>query len=907
MTPSLFRYTWNHTRPQQIWILFVVLASLPTYFMSFDLPKRIINGPIQGGGFETADATQTFMRITLPLPEWLVAGGRLELFQGMDLDRFGTLFALSAVFLLLVLVNGLFKFYINTYKGLLGERMLRRLRYELMDRVLRFPPTHFRRVKSSEVASMVKDEVEPLGGFIGDAFVQPMLLTGQAVTAMAFIMVQSVWLGLLAAGIIAVQMFIIPRLRRRLIVLGKQRQLTARELAGRVGEIIDGIHDVHVNDTSNLERADLSSRLGRIFEIRFEIYQRKFFIKFLNNLLAQLTPFLFYSIGGYFALKGTLDIGQLVAVIAAYKDLPSPIKELIDWDQQRLDVEVKFQQVYTQFDVEGILDPKLQAPSTESPPRLSEVIRIANVSVMDETGGRLVERVNLEIAPGERVAAVGAVNSGAGIMAEVLARLVPVAGGRVTVGDTALDELPEAVTGRRLAYVGPESVLPQGTLRDVLFYVLRHAPVREGSGGRRRRYFAEAARTGNCALDPGADWLDYASAGVSDEGELLAHARHTLELVGLLDDLVNLGLRGTVNVERYPDLPERIVAARRVFHERLVQTGQSALVEMFHPERYCTQATIAENLLFGAPVGMRSFDLALLMDNPQLSALLASTGLDSVLFEMGHTIAETSIELFKDLPPDHPYFERLAFMPSEEIPDYEDALKRLQGVSFSRASREDRQLLVRLTAAYVEPTHRLGLLDSAMMMRIVEARGRLMAGIRDEYRRYIEFYHPDSYNAAASLQDNILFGRVSQSTPNATEKALLVVRNLLGDLGLEDMVFEVGLGFDVGSGGKRLSVAQRQKLGLARALLKRPDFLILNRPLTALDGPVQRELAERVLEHATGGPGGGHRCAVFWVVSQPDMARSFDRVVVFENGQMVEDGLPDALLERNGLYARMLA
>ena len=53
--------------------------------------------------------------------------------------------------------------------------MLRRIRFELVDRVLRFPPSVFKRVKAAEVATMVKDEVEPLGGFIGDAFVQPAL------------------------------------------------------------------------------------------------------------------------------------------------------------------------------------------------------------------------------------------------------------------------------------------------------------------------------------------------------------------------------------------------------------------------------------------------------------------------------------------------------------------------------------------------------------------------------------------------------------------------------------------------------------------------------------------------------------------------------------------------------------
>ena len=140
-----------------------------------------------------------------PRPSWTSRStcpsiGHVTLFPGVQLERTSMLFALSGVFLVLVIINGLFKFYINTFKGRLGERMLRRIRFELIDRMLRFPPSVFKRVKGAEVASMVKDEVEPLGGFIGDAFVQPALLGGQAVTALIFIVVQNFWLGAIAVG-----------------------------------------------------------------------------------------------------------------------------------------------------------------------------------------------------------------------------------------------------------------------------------------------------------------------------------------------------------------------------------------------------------------------------------------------------------------------------------------------------------------------------------------------------------------------------------------------------------------------------------------------------------------------------------------------------------------------------------
>ncbi len=241
--------------------------------------------------------------------------------------------------------------------------MLRRIRFELIDRVLRFPPAHFKRVKQAEIATMIKDEVEPMGGFTGDAYVTPALLGGQAITALVFIIMQNFWLGMIAAGIVAVQAIVIPRTRKRLLELGRQRQLTARELSGRVGEIVEGIGTI----TPTIRpiracryrcrlRVDLLDPLRSLsVEVPGEIHQ--------HTSSPESAPFLFYSIGGFLALQGRLDIGQLVAVINAYKDLPGPLKELIDWDQSRQNVQVKYNRVVEQFSVDGLIDAKIQVVS----------------------------------------------------------------------------------------------------------------------------------------------------------------------------------------------------------------------------------------------------------------------------------------------------------------------------------------------------------------------------------------------------------------------------------------------------------------------------------------------------------------------------------------------------------------
>jgi putative ABC transport system ATP-binding protein len=122
MEKSLARYIWVHTRPQQLAILLIVALSMIPYYLAFDLPKQIVNGPIQGDGFSTPDAQETFLRLVIDLPDWLSKAEPLVLFDGFSLDRLQMLMALSAAFLVLVIINGLFKLYINTFKGRLGER-----------------------------------------------------------------------------------------------------------------------------------------------------------------------------------------------------------------------------------------------------------------------------------------------------------------------------------------------------------------------------------------------------------------------------------------------------------------------------------------------------------------------------------------------------------------------------------------------------------------------------------------------------------------------------------------------------------------------------------------------------------------------------------------------------------------
>jgi putative ABC transport system ATP-binding protein len=890
MERNLFRYILIHSKADQVIIFFVALASQVFYFISLDLPKSIIN-VIQGKGFPSPDARQRVLDLSFEAPQWLRGLGlpeEVSIFRGFELDQLSYLWALSLIFLVFVFINGGFKYQINTMKGRLGERMLRRLRFELVDRVLRFPLPYLRRMKQAEIATMIKDEVEPLGGFIGDAIVQPVYLGGQALTALIFIMVQSLWLGLLALCIVLAQAFIIPKLRVRILILGKQRQLTARQLAGRVAELVDGAVEVHAHDTSNYERADIASRLGLIYRIRFEIYQRKFAVKFLNNFLAQLTPFLFYLNGGYLALRGGgIDVGGLVAALIAYKDLPGPIKELIDWDQQRTDVQIKYDQVIEQFAPGQLLDPQLQAAGADVPFSVQGTLTVSNLVITEDGRTRALDGAAFSLEMPRRVAVVGRSGGGKEALGMALARLVLPAAGRISLGELDWADLPESVTGRRMSYVPQDAFMFPGSVRDNLLYGVKHRPVKarpldaQGEASRARA-IAEARRAGNPELDPEDDWIDYEALGIAGPEELDKCLIAALRRVDMEDEVYHLGLVGAIDPEREPDLARRVLEARATLLRRLAESDLGRLVEPFHPERYNNNASLAENLLFGTPVGP-TFEPDRLSDNPYMAEVIRATGIGPDLMEMGLKIAETMVELFADLPPGHPFFEQFSFVSADDLPLVQQLLNRVQRSGLEKAAPADQQRLIAITFPYIEARHRLGLIDAELESKLLAARRRFAETLPEEFRDYIEFYDPQRYNAAATVQDNMLFGRLIYGQAQAAQRIYRLLFEVVSQLGLKAEVLAVGLEYGVGTGGRRLTQQQRQKVALVRALVRRPRILILNNALAPMEAAVQTRILKALRNEMQG------RCLIL-IADNAALCSVLDRVAVMRDGRVVEQG-----------------
>jgi ABC-type multidrug transport system fused ATPase/permease subunit len=819
---------------------------------------------------------------------------------GYEVDQISYLMLLSGAFLLAVLFNGGIKYVINVYRGALGERLLWRLRYELYERILRFPVPHFKRVSQGELIPMITAETEPLAEFIGESYTLPVFQGGILFTYIFFIFQQDVYLGLAAVALYPFQLYVIPRLQKRVNALAKERVSMVRSLSGRIGETVSGINEVHTNDTSHYERAQIGHRLGHIYRIRFAIFKRKFFIKFLNNFLAQLTPFFFYSVGGYFVLRGELSIGSMVAVLVAYKDLAGPWKELLRYYQRKEDMKVKYTQVIDQFNPQGLMDPIILDSDLDTPQLPEGSLHASGISYSEDGLYFSIDGASFSLELDQHIAAVGLSNSGKDEMAGLLSRLINPTIGTITIGAQKMADMPEALTGRRLGYVGQNTYLFTGSVRDNLLYPLKHRPITSATGVDEKQRALDtqlAIRAGSSVYSVDDNWVDYSAIGIEDETQFNQRIHQLLAIVELDEDIYQYGLQSYVDQTQNADLPRRIMLARKQLRDLLSQPTYKRLVEPFDHDSYNTNLTVAENLLFGT-IYDDSIDSGSMADNPYIRKLLDQTELTDDFLSAGKQIAEIMLDLFSDVEPDSKLFEQFSFISSDDLPEFQSLLGRTQDQTPASFSNSDRISLLSLPFKLVVARHRLGLINESIQTRILLARKR----IREEASQNdlgIEFFDEDQYNPRISIQDNILFGKLAYGQANAQAKINELIVDVVESLELRADITETGLAYEVGVGGARLSVTQRQKLGLVRSLIKKPDLLIVNEAMAGLDTAAERRLINRIREQM-------QSRGIFWVLARAQLAENFDRVMVMERGKLVGNDSYHDLVENNHQFQQLL-
>lgn len=332
---SLFRTVLRYSRRQQVLMILLSLLAMPILYLTLELPKQIVNNALNADRF--------------PLEVW-----------GYAFDQVTLLMILSGLYLLAISLNGLNKYVLNVFKGYVAERFLRRFRL-MVYRAWRCAP---KAQQQSEIIPILAQEVEPIGGFAADVFTLPVLQGGTLATILLFMFIQDLVLGVAALTVLPVQLVLLPKLQRRVNAFSRVRIKEVRELGRHLNDQLHG-------GEGSSEFAKVRASFQGLEQVRRRIFVLKFFIKGLNNFLTALTPFLFYSLGGYFVIEGRISLGALVAVLAAHKDFSAPLKELFRYYQTLEDTRIRYQEITLFFSQAIPIVKRTQKPDVRLSPLLA--------------------------------------------------------------------------------------------------------------------------------------------------------------------------------------------------------------------------------------------------------------------------------------------------------------------------------------------------------------------------------------------------------------------------------------------------------------------------------------------------------------------------------------------------------
>lgn len=170
---------------------------------------------------------------------------------------------------------------------------------------------------------------------------------------------------------------------------------------------------------------------------------------------------------------------------------------------------------------------------------------------------------------------------------------------------------------------------------------------------------------------------------------------------------------------------------------------------------------------------------------------------------------------------------------------------------------------------------------------------------QDSLRAQIGMVTQDTSLLHRTIRENILYGR-----PNASEEDLLkALKQAQADTFINDLTDPEGhrgLDAQVGERGVKLSGGQRQRIAIARVLLKDAPILVLDEATSALDSEVEAAIQESLYQLMQGK-------SVIAIAHRLSTIAAMDRLIVIDEGKIIEQGTHQELLSSGGIYAQLWA
>jgi ATP-binding cassette, subfamily B, bacterial len=365
----------------------------------------------------------------------------------------------------------------------IGEGLILDLRTAVYDHVQRLPVAFFTRTRTGALVSRLNNDVIGAQRAFSNTLSQ---VVGHLVTLLATlaVMLRLSW-QITLLTLVLLPLFVLParRMGARLARLERERADHNAAMGNQMTERFSapGATLVKLFGRPDEESAEFAGRAARVRDIgvRTAMVQHLFITSL--TLVSALALALVYGLGGFYALRGSLDSGAVVSLALLLTRLYAPLTSLAGARVEVMSALVSFQRVFEVLDLKPLITEKPDAVAVPDGPvsvefddvhfgyPSAEKVSLASleeVATLDTRGGEeVLHRISFRAEPGRMVALVGSSGAGKSTIASLAPRLYDVDSGTVRVGGTDVRDLTSASLRRTVGMVTQDGHLFHDTIR----------------------------------------------------------------------------------------------------------------------------------------------------------------------------------------------------------------------------------------------------------------------------------------------------------------------------------------------------------------------------------------------------------------------------------------------------------